>query len=267
MKTLTSKPLSGLSIIITRPENRSGSTIQAFRNAGADVHTAPVLRFAPMQGQPDSRFMKHLRMIGKNGGWLILPSPTAIDFFFGSILPIHPCPNDLADIRFAVIGRTSAELLGGYGQKAEFTAPQSNARSLAESLPNNPPLPVMIAGSSQSRRELPEGLAARGFDVELIHVYEPVEDAEGLAELMSLAERMEYATILISSPSAVEIIIAGLATQLIPPRRMKWLALGDTTASRLKDLAPDIRHLITSTGPSPAELVDAALQLADIPAS
>jgi len=264
---MTPKPLSGISVIITRPEKRSGSTIQVFRNAGADVHTAPVLRFAPIQGQPDSRFMKHLRMIGQKGGWLILPSPTAIDFFFGSILPIHPCPDDLNDIRFAVIGQTSAELLRGYGQEAEFTAPGSNARSLAKSLPNNHPSPVMIAGSGQSRRELPEGLAARGFDVELIHVYEPVEDPKGLAELISLTWKLEYATILISSPSAVEIIISGLATQIISPHRMKWLALGDTTAGRLKDLVPDIRHLATSAGPSPVDLVDAALQLAEISAS
>ena len=125
----------------------------------------------------------------------------------------------------------------------------------------------MIAGSTQSRRELPEGLTARGFDVELIHVYEPVEDPKGLAELISLAGKMEYATILISSPSAVEIIITGLATQFIPPCRMKWLAMGDTTAGRLKDLVPDIRHLVTSAGPSPADLVDAALQLADVSAS
>jgi uroporphyrinogen III methyltransferase/synthase len=254
--------LYGTSVIITRPESRTEPTSQSFYAAGAEVHHAPVLKFMSLADRPVSGPTHPVQEIGMAGGWLILPSPTAIDFFFDSILTDRLFPIDLDKIRFSVVGKTSAEMIQNHGYKVEFVAPGSNASSLAECLPDDPLLPVLIMGSSRSRKDLRDGLGARGFNVEFMPVYQTVPHPEGLATLIDLIRESERSIILVASPSAVEVIIVGLTGHSILPGHLPWLALGETTTDRLKELVPDCRCLVTSASPSAEDLIEAADRLA-----
>lgn len=253
-------PLARAVAVITRPA-RSDAMAAAFKDAGARVELIPVTHFEP---EVDVAMLElKLAAIYTIKGWLILPSPSAIEIFLGAVGQMQNF-GEVLKIPVATIGPAGAELFGKAGFVRVFTPPEPNAESLARALPVEAGGGVLIAGAESTRAELVDGLAGRGVSVARIGLYRTVADAAQVTRLF----RMLFAPpdplrpirfVVVTAPSAVDAIASRMTAATW--RAAGWLAIGPTTMARLKELLPDGAHAARAGTPDAAALVRAAAAL------
>lgn len=249
--------LSRATVAITRPAERSGALIAEFGAAGAQPVLFPVTR---IETHIDLAIMeRELAELGS--GWLILPSPTAIEVLLDAVRRLPDREAALCRVRPATIGKAGVSMLRAAGFEHVFAPAEPNAQSLAQTLPAAAGERALVAGSEISRPELIEGLAARAIRASLLTLYRPVSNTDELerlrAWLASPADPDRPARIVIvAAPSAADAIAFMMNEKLWSAAA--WLAIGPTTSARLSEIAPAGTRLGQSESPDPAAIVRAA---------
>ena len=260
------RALRGCSIVWTRPAESAGAMAEALAKAGAEVHEAPAIEFVSLVNKNLRELGKSINALLKREGWLILPSPAAIRFFTQALEQLRLSPARLAPLRIAAIGPASAGQLAAAGLSAHFLPPWPNGRSLSETLPAEPGSPVLISGSSQTRPELREGLAARGLRVSVLPLYTPRASAAGLRAIHQLLAERPERLVVVTSPSAAEALRRFFDHALVDKATLldkaQWVAIGPTTFQKLREwniLAPaDVAQAAT---PDARGIIQAAAAL------
>src|SRR5262245_29352630 len=103
-------------IILTRPAGEARAMADAMTRLGAQVCTAPVIEFVSFIEDNLERIAQILEELHARGGWLVLPSPTAIEHFGEVLSRIHVHDDLLNGLHVATIGQASAAAL----QQAEI---------------------------------------------------------------------------------------------------------------------------------------------------
>lgn len=226
------RPLFGRRVALARPEESGEAIAEALSEAGADVESHPAIRLETLDGAAEE-FERGLARAREEKGWLILPSSAAMRHMFAALGGRGLDARALAGVRVAVLSPRGAEALAARGVRADFVSPSASGAALAAALPIGESEIAIIAGSSQSRPELAEGLRARGAEAIHSRLYAPVADAEGLAALRERLEAGWPEAVVVFSPSQAEAIAAALAKFL--PRPV-WFAIGATTARAMERL-------------------------------
>jgi uroporphyrinogen-III synthase len=88
-------------------------------------------------------------------------------------------------LQVAAIGPGTADALAVRGIRADLVPPRFVAESLLEAFPDpvTPGEPVLLARAEQARDVLPEGLAGKGFEVDVLPVYRTVRAEPAADEL------------------------------------------------------------------------------------
>lgn len=262
-------PLAGCTVVVTRPQGEAGGVGDHLAGAGARVINAPAIEFTSFVEQNIEPVRLMLMGLRERGGWIILPSPTAVKHFAELLSRLHVAPGELKGIRLATVGEGSAARLQQAGLRCDYLPPSPRGQSLGESLPAQPGETVVIAGSRQTRPELSEPLTARGMNVQMLPLYAPRASAAGLdalaGELQAAACRgpNEPCLVLLTSPSAVDAICERLAPAVHADSRIGWIAIGPTTHGHLLDCGFDARVTIEALDPTPEAIVEAACELAE----
>ncbi len=262
-----SPPLARCLVAVTRPAGRADAIAELLVEAGARVLVVPAIELESLIDPRGREFERELELLHVSQGWLILPSPSAVEFFLSATVRISGLHGLMAGIRFATIGRAGAELLHEAGFKHVFLPPHPLGESLAAKLPAVAGQPVLVAGSAISREELGAGLRARGIAVRHLSLYRPVPSPANLVRLADMLAapidpRLPLRLVLVSSPSAVDAI----AEAIEPPQdwlAAGWLAIGPTTMDRLRRLLPPPALAAEAANPAPDAILEAAVQLAE----
>lgn len=257
-------------IILTRPASEAQAMAAVIERQGARVCTAPVIEFVSYIEDNLPRLAAIFEELHQRGGWLVLPSPTAIRHFVELLSRIEVTPELLKGLRVATIGKAGVEALEKLDIPVDFMPPQPRSAVLAQTLPlDAPAIPVIIVGSAQTRPELSEGLERRGARVQVLPLYAPRPNPPGLRELRQLLEEapdMPPQIICVTSPSAVEAIAEEFKltpTQLPAALAGKgWVAIGPTTAAHLLRAGIPADSIAEAAEPSAEGIVAAAEALA-----
>jgi uroporphyrinogen III methyltransferase/synthase len=170
-----SRPLFGRTIVITRAREQASKLRTRLEALGAAVIELPSIALEPVAiALPDLR----------RYGWLVLTSANGVAALFDrGLAPAGLDSRALAGMRVAAIGPGTADALAGRGIRADLVPPRFVAESLLDAFPDpaRPGEPVLLARAEQARDVLPEGLAAKGFEVDVLPVYRTVR-AEPAAE-------------------------------------------------------------------------------------
>lgn len=250
--------LRGVSILWTRPVESNEALAEALVRAGAEVLEAPAIEFASFVEKNIKQCRKMLEGLRDHRGWLILPSPTAVGFFRELLGRTHLDPSALEGVRVAAIGQASAEALAAAGLRADFLPPTPRGSALAETLPAEPGEPVVIAGSSQTRPELREGLEGRGLNVQFLPLYAPCPCRGGLRAIGKLLAKDARRIIVATSPSAVDAIMESLGETRELAAEALWVAIGPTTHRRLLDCQVSPDAIAEAAAPDAAGILAAA---------
>jgi uroporphyrinogen III methyltransferase / synthase len=175
-----SRPLFGRSVVVTRAREQASELRARLVALGAEVLELPTISIEPLDFS--------VPRLG-DFGWLVFTSVNGVDAFFDRGLdPAGLDARALAGLRVAAIGPSTERALLARGIRLDV-APE---RFVAESLLDAFPAPavaderVLLVRAEQGRDVLPEGLAARGYQVEVLPVYRTVRaepDADALARV------------------------------------------------------------------------------------
>jgi len=163
-----SRPLFGRAVVVTRAREQVSGLRQRLVALGADVIELPAITFEPIDvALPDvTRY-----------AWLVFTSANGVDAFFDRGLATAGYDSRaLAGLRLACIGPGTDAALAAHSIRADLVP----GRPIAEALLDAFPEPgargerVLLARAEQGRDVLPDGLAARGYVVDVLPVYRTV---------------------------------------------------------------------------------------------
>jgi uroporphyrinogen III methyltransferase/synthase len=178
--------------------------------------------------------------------WLVFTSANGVDAFFDrGLLPSGLDSRALAPVRIAVIGPGTAAALARRGLRADLVPERFVAESLLDAFPPGSafapgPARVLLARAEVARDVLPDGLAARGYEVEVLAVYrtEPAPpDAGALAQVRA----GEVDVITFTSSSTVDNFCDAVGTELPDPQPLV-VSIGPVTSetARARGLRVDV---------------------------
>lgn len=162
-----SRPLIGRSVVVTRTRDQSPELARHLREAGADVVIAPTIRI----GEPADGGAALRAAVAdvSSYDWVVLTSPNGAARFCNELRD----GRDLAGVKVAVIGPGTAASMRSARITADLIPPHFVAESLLEVFPDPPDGGgrVLLARAAVARDVLPDGLRAKGWDVDVVEAY------------------------------------------------------------------------------------------------
>ena len=158
------RPLFGRSIVVTRAREQASELRTKLEALGAEVIELPTIEIAPVD-------FTLPELTGYE--WIVFTSVNGVRAFFERGL--DPAGHDaraLAGLRVAAIGPGTARELQRRGVRADLVPERFVAESLLEAIAD--PVAsgrVLLARAEQARDVLPDGLATRGYTVDVLAVY------------------------------------------------------------------------------------------------
>ena len=191
------RPLSGVSVAVTRARAQASGLASRLRSLGAEVVEAPAIRISPLEGSlPDLRSYDLVCLTSPNGARLLLErmASAGID------------ARALSGARIAAIGPGTAGALREHGLIADVVPERFVAEGLVEALADVPVARALVARAAEARDVLPDALRERGAEVDVVALYETVAEPLSDAQLEALGDA-DYVTF--TSSSTVRFLFAG----------------------------------------------------------
>ncbi len=145
-------PLKAKRVIVTRPENRSGTLCEQLRALGADVLEYPCIRIVPRAPAPE--LDAAIQTIA-DYRWLVFTSPAGPGLFFDRLRAAGKDARSLSGVKLAAIGPKTAEALLSFGLCADLVPQVYDSAHLAEAMAQVEG-PVLLCRASRASSALPE---------------------------------------------------------------------------------------------------------------
>lgn len=221
------RPLFGHSVVVTRAREQAGELRARLESLGASVVELPAIAVEPVAFD--------LPALGEYA-WLVFTSVNGVTGFFERGL--HPAGLDaraLAGVQVAAIGPGTAAALDARGIHADLVPKRFVAEALVETFPAAPgsDARVLVARAEQARAVLTDGLAARGYGVDVLVVYRTVVGAPDPA-VIERVRRGEISAVTFTSSSTVRRFV-DLVGSLGEPRPV-LITIGPVTSRTARDL-------------------------------
>ncbi len=163
------RPLFGRTVVVTRAREQASELTARLEALGAAVVELPAIAVEPVDFTvPDlTRY-----------SWAVFTSANGVHALFARLRDAR----DLAPVKVAVIGPGTADALAQHGVRADLVPERFVAESLVDAFPNGTGR-VLLARAEQARDVLPEGLTAKGYEVDVLPVYRTVSATADAADL------------------------------------------------------------------------------------
>ncbi|HYI61420.1 MAG TPA: uroporphyrinogen-III C-methyltransferase [Acidimicrobiales bacterium] len=207
------RPLFGQRVVVTRTRAQASQLSRGLAAAGAEPVEVPLIEVGP-PSDGGAALRAAVAGVGRCA-WLVLTSPNGVERTFAHI----PDSRALGGVRVAAIGPGTAAALAAHRVVADLVPDRFVAEALLESFPDPPPDPaaprrVLLARAEEARPVLPEGLRARGWEVEVVPAYRttaaPVTD--GARARVAAADSVTFA-----SSSTVTRFVDAFGVDAAPP--------------------------------------------------
>jgi uroporphyrinogen III methyltransferase/synthase len=218
-------PLAGRTVAVTRARAQSSGLARLLAELGATVVEAPAIRVRTLPGPPLDPSPYDL---------ICVTSANGVDGLFAR-LAAGEQPRDarsLAGARIAAIGTATVAALSARGIRADIVPERAVAESLAEALEGLTVRRALIARASQGRDVVPDALAARGVQVDVLDVYETLAEAPE-PEVIEQAVSADYITFTSSSTVRFFLAAAGGPGAIDPASRI--VSIGPVTSEALRE--------------------------------
>ena len=220
------RPLFGVRVVVTRARAQAGELSTRLRDRGAEVVEVPTIEIVD---PPDGGAGLDAALAAVHEyDWLVLTSANGAARVCARLRD----GRDLAGVRLAAIGPGTAAELRRHHLEADLVPPRYVAESLLEVFPD-PPLDragrVLLARAETAREVLPEGLRARGWQVDVVPAYATVAASLGERARAALAQAE---VVCFTSASTVENFVAAFGPDAAPPL---VAAIGPITATAARE--------------------------------
>ncbi len=208
----TSRPLSGKRVVVTRSRTQAGALSRRLRALGAEVIEVPAIEIGPPSDGGAALRDAMARVQRGDYAWLVFTSANGVDRALAGVADTR----SLASVRIAAIGPGTAEALERFRVVADLVPERFVAEGLLDAFPDpaTPRARVLIARAAVARDVLPDGLAAKGWLVDVVEAYRTFP---GRPSPDSLAAAASADAICFTSSSTVTNYIAVAGHERVPP--------------------------------------------------
>lgn len=209
LKWFEDQPLFGQQIGITRPAAQAEPQIQRAFELGAQPVLMPAIRIDSIDDWSEvDAILQRLDEFD----WFVFTSVNGVEAFFDRLWQQGFDARQLAGLKIATIGTSTADALSKYNLRADLVPDEFRAEALAKAMaPQVDDQKVLWARASRGREVLPQELTNAGATVEELVVYQNL-DAESFSdEALKALRDSELNWIGLSSPS-----IARRIAELLP---------------------------------------------------
>ncbi len=227
-------PLSGVRVLVTRPEEGEGQLSVELRALGAEVFVLPTIEILPPDSwDPVDRAIAHLHSYQ----WLVLTSPRGVDVLWQRLSALGLDARHLAPLRVAAVGRATASALASRGIRADLVPARFTSMDLGQEMAARGVLgqKVLLARADIANPDLPQTLKTAGAHVEEVTLYRTVT-ARGLPPGLDLEDMEDVDVVCFTSASSVDGLLNLLGKEVgrIVTSRTLVAAIGPVTAERAR---------------------------------
>ncbi|ARK31619.1 uroporphyrinogen-III synthase [Halalkalibacter krulwichiae] len=198
---MTSKPLEGKTILVTRAKEQAQQLTHLLKEQGGTVIEVPLIAFKPVS----SNEMKSVIHTLEDYQWLVFTSANGVRFFMEEVkrleksIPPH-------SIKIAVVGTKTNEVLKHYHLEADLIPEDFVAEGLIQALAGQIKRGdrILIARGNLGRKILVEQLTELGAYVHDLPVYETVVPEDAQDELISVLNTRQVDYVTFTSSSTVD---------------------------------------------------------------
>jgi uroporphyrinogen III methyltransferase/synthase len=250
------RPLLGRKVVVTRTRQQASQLSAALRQAGAEPIEVPVIDVAEPADGGVALHAAAARLADYE--WVVVTSPNGARRLLDAVAATGADARAFAGARVAAIGPGTAAALAERGLRADLVPERFVAEALLEALPSPPAGGgrILIARAEVARDVLPEGLASRGWQVDVVPAYRTVP---ALVSARHRAAVAEADVVTFTSSSTVERYLDALGDETLPP---VVACIGPVTAATAKarGLTVDVESDVHTIDGLVAALVTWALE-------
>jgi len=231
---LERRPLHGRRIVVTRARAQASGLAARLAGLGAEVVELPAIRIEPTL---DTDAVRDAVAALHTYALVCLTSPNGVRLLFEAMAAQGRDARALANATVAAIGPGTAAALAERGVIADVVPERFVAEALVEALAEIDVngRPVLIARAAEARDVLPDALAERGAQVDVVAVYETVrEDPDPAA--IEAAAAADYVTF--TSSSTVRNLLEAVGDRF--PRSARVASIGPVTSATARELGVDV---------------------------
>jgi uroporphyrinogen-III synthase len=153
--------------VVTRTRQQASQLVVALRDLGAEPVEVPVIEIA----EPADRGAALAAAAGQLStyDWVVITSPNGAERLCGAVRDARA----FGGVRVAAIGPGTAAVLARHGIEPDLVPERFVAEELLHALPDGPGR-LLLARAEIARDVLPDGLRARGWDVDVVDAYRTV---------------------------------------------------------------------------------------------
>ena len=225
---LERRPLFGRSVVVTRARAQASGLARKLEELGARVVEAPAIRIEP---RPADEVDATLDGIGEYA-LVCVTSPNGAALLMDSLERGGRDARALAGVTVAAIGPGTAAELRRRGIVADVVPERSVAEALVEALRDVEVegRRVLVARASEARDVLPDALAERGAQVDVVALYDTVaEPLQG--DALRQAAEADYITF--TSSSTVRFFMSGIDGHF--PSGARVVSIGPVTSATARE--------------------------------
>jgi uroporphyrinogen-III synthase len=210
MEATTVKPLTGLTVLVTRPVPQAQTLSDKLRALGAIPIELPTVEITPPESysQLDNAIVQSAMY-----DWIIFTSVHGAQSFLDRLRSLNFTIRILDGIKVAAVGPATATALANGGREPDYVPERYLTESIASGLGDVRGRRILLPRADVASKRLPEILRALGATVNEIVAYRTVKPRNLTSEKLGsiLADRMDLVTF--TSPSTVRNLVQTLAPE------------------------------------------------------
>lgn len=253
------RPLSGKKIAVTGTVAMTEKLEKRLKGLGAFVYSAPYLKTVPTD------VLKKNTPDWQSFSWLVFTSVNGVHQFFAQRKELGIDLRSLSHLKYAVIGKGTADTLWQYGIRADFIPSRYTVEELAKGLAGQlfEGERVLVLRAREGSADLPKVFGEHEVNYKDLGIYETVADADMAEQLLQQVDILDAITF--ASASGVKAFFAAKPSGEDDREEKEFHAamvcIGRKTEETLKEnLPPEAYHRIITAGEYTAEgLIEALL--------
>lgn len=183
----SSKPLSGVRVLVGRARHQAASISTELRKLGANVLEIPFIEIRkPSSFQPLDAALKNL----SHYDWLILTSVNGVEAMWGRLATLRQTKRSLRHLKIAAIGPATRKAIEKRGIKVNIVPEEYVAESVVKSLRKKVKgKRILLIRAKVARDVIPRQLRKAGAEVDVVAAYETVVPKSSRTRLQSVLKK------------------------------------------------------------------------------
>jgi uroporphyrinogen-III synthase len=232
---MTTMPLSGRRVLVTRSTDQAIFLSNKLRSLGATTMEIPMIEIIP-PSDTDS-IDRSIRNLSKYD-WVIFTSIHGVEFFLQRMDVLRVPSSWLSRVKIAAIGPATSAAIQSIGRSPDYVPSKFLSESIAAGLGGLQDKRVLLPRADRASKKLPLLLRGKGASVDEVVVYRTVVPRELKRDRLKTVLESGVDVVTFTSPSTVRNFVNALGHVSVTKELsdMRIVCIGPVTAAAARQL-------------------------------